>query len=170
MKKHSKSKVSRDMYHWRIVVPERILNLDFGFGETIKFDDHMIPQKAVGFVYIMNYLADDGQMYSYIGKKNFFSKRKKKFGKKKLAAMTDKRAKKYEIVVKPDYKNYFSSNAELKQAYKDGRLIYRTILKICFSKAELTYQETKFQFKHEVLERDEYLNGNILGRFYKGKI
>lgn len=170
MKKHLKSEVRRDMYHWRIVVPERILNLDFGFGETIKFDDHMIPEKAVGFVYIMNYLADDGQMYYYIGKKNFFSKRKKKFGKKKLAAMTDKRAKKYEIVIKPDYKNYFSSNAELKKAYKDGRLIHRTILKICFSKAELTYQETKFQFKHEVLERDEYLNGNILGRFYKGKI
>ena len=130
----------------------------------------MIPEKAVGFVYVMNYLANNGQMYSYIGKKNFFSRRKKKFGKKKLAAMTDKRAKKYEIVIKPDYKNYFSSNAELKQAYKDGRLIYRTILKICFSKAELTYQETKYQFKHEVLERDEYLNGNILGRFYKGKI
>jgi hypothetical protein len=161
MKKHLKNRVREDMYEW---------NIEIAYGKVIPFKDDMIPEKAVGFVYVMNYLADDGQMYSYIGKKNFFSRRKKKFGKKKLAAMTDKRAKKYEIVIKPDYKNYFSSNAELKQAYKDGRLIYRTILKICFSKAELTYQETKFQFKHEVLERDEYLNGNILGRFYKGKI
>ena len=46
----------------------------------------------------------------------------------------------------------------------------RTIIKICFSKTELTYQETKAQFQHEVLERDNWLNGNILGRFYKGKI
>lgn len=155
------SKVRQEMYKW---------NIEVDYGKVIPFKDDMIPEGAVGFVYVMNYLANDGQMYSYIGKKNFFSRRKKKFGKKKLAAMTDKRAKKYEIVIKPDYENYFSSNAELKQAYKDGRLIYRTILKICFSKAELTYQETKFQFKHEVLEKDEYLNGNILGRFYKGKI
>ena len=161
MKKSLKSRIREEMYEW---------NIEIDYGKVIPFTDDMIPEKAVGFVYVMNYLANDGQMYSYIGKKNFFSRRKKKFGKKKLAAMTDKRAKKYEIVIKPDYKNYFSSNAELKQAYKDGRLIYRTILKICFSKAELTYQETKFQFKHEVLERDEYLNGNILGRFYKGKI
>ena len=155
------SKVRQEMYKW---------NIEVDYGKVIPFKDDMIPEGAVGFVYVMNYLANDGQMYSYIGKKNLFSRRKKKFGKKKLAAMTDKRAKKYEIVIKPDYENYFSSNAELKQAYQDGRLIYRTILKICFSKAELTYQETKFQFKHEVLEKDEYLNGNILGRFYKGKI
>ena len=161
MKKHLKNRVREEMYEW---------NIEIAHGKVIPFTDDMIPEKAVGFVYVMNYLANDGQMYSYIGKKNFFSRRKKKFGKKKLAAMKDKRAKKYEIVIKPDYKNYFSSNAELKKAYKDGRLIYRTILKICFSKAELTYQETKYQFKYEVLERDEYLNGNILGRFYKGKI
>ena len=157
-----KDKVKKDMYQWHILPNQNAM--------SVPFKESMIPDNAIGFVYIMNMKDKKGKMHSYIGKKNFYSKRKKKFGKKKLAAMTDKRAKKYEIVIKPDYKNYFSSNAELKQAYKDGRLIYRTILKICFSKAELTYQETKYQFKHEVLERDEYLNGNILGRFYKGKI
>jgi hypothetical protein len=34
---------------------------------------------------------------------------------------------------------------------------------------ELTYFETKYQFLREVLEKDEYLNGNILGRFFKVK-
>ena len=48
-------------------------------------------------------------------------------------------------------------------------LIQRTILKICFSKTELTYQEVKHQFELGVLENDMYLNGNILGRFYKQK-
>lgn len=164
--KSLKSKVKEDMYPWKIESQAQI-----GSVRRVKpFTDDMIPKDAVGFVYLMNYKDSNGQMYSYIGKKNFYSKRKKKFGKKALAAMTDKRAKKYEMVTKLDYENYFSSNKELKQAYKDGKLIYRTILKICFSKMELTYEETKAQFKYEVLERDYYLNGNILGRFYKGKI
>jgi hypothetical protein len=161
-----KSRIKKDMYPWKIESQAQIGNL-----KRVKpFNDDMIPKGAVGFVYLMNYKSSDGKFYSYIGKKNFYSKRKKKFGKKALAAMTDKRAKKYETVIKLDYENYFSSNKELKQAYKDGKLIYRTILKICFSKMELTYEETKAQFKYEVLERDNYLNGNILGRFYKGKI
>jgi hypothetical protein len=164
--KNLKSKIKKDMYPWKIESQAQIGNL-----KRVKpFNDDMIPKGAVGFVYLMNYKSSDGKFYSYIGKKNFYSKRKKKFGKKALAAMTDKRAKKYETVIKLDYENYFSSNKELKQAYKDGKLIYRTILKICFSKMELTYEETKAQFKYEVLERDNYLNGNILGRFYKGKI
>ena len=160
--KSLKSKIKEDMYPWKIEVD---------YGRVIPFKDDMIPEGAVGFVYTMNYLdSKKGMVYSYIGKKNFYSKRKKKFGKKALAAMTDKRAKKYEMIIKLDYENYFSSNKELKKAYKDGKMVYRTILKICFSKMELTYEETKAQFKYEVLERDDYLNGNILGRFYKGKI
>lgn len=165
--KSLKSKIKADMYPWKMEVYSP---LSKSGKKLIDFNEKLIPEGAVGFVYMMNYKHSDGIMYSYIGKKNFYSKRKKKFGKKALAAMTDKRAKKYEMVTKLDYENYFSSNKELKQAYKDGKLIYRTILKICFSKASLTYEETKAQFKHKVLERDYYLNGNILGRFYKGKI
>jgi hypothetical protein len=33
----------------------------------------------------------------------------------------------------------------------------------------LTYEETKALFVNEVLEKEEFLNGNILGRFYKIK-
>ncbi len=166
-KKTLRSRIKENFYPWKIEVDGPLAK---GGKTLIDFNENLIPEAAVGFVYMMNYLDKDGTMYSYIGKKNFYSKRKKKFGKKAIAAMTDMRAKKYETVIKLDYENYFSSNKELKQAYKDGRIIYRTILKICFSKASLTYEETKAQFKHEVLEKDNYLNGNILGRFYKGKI
>lgn len=162
MKKTLKSKIKDNMYPWFILPHEEAMRNPF--------KKSMIPEGAVGFVYKMNYKDDDGQYYSYIGKKNFYSRRKKKFGKKALAAITDKRTKKYEMVTKLDYEDYFSSNKQMKQAHKDGKMIHRTILKICFTKAELTYQETKYQFKYEVLERDWYLNGNILGRFYKGKI
>jgi hypothetical protein len=130
------------------------------------FTDDMIPDGAVGFVYEMEAIVD-GKSVRYVGKKNFFSTRKKRFGKKALAAMTDKRAKKYELVTKANYQNYYSSNKVLQDAHKAGIPIKRYMMRICFSKMELTYYETKYQFTREVLEKEEYLNGNILGKFYK---
>lgn len=156
-----KTRIKKSMEIWWIK-----FNRD---SERIPFENKDIPEGAVGFIYKMRFTRN-GQEYLYIGKKNFYSNRKKKFGKKALAKLTDKRKKKYEIIKKLSYENYFSSNKEIKQAHKDGIYVDRLILKICFSKSELTYEETKAQFQHEVLENDKYLNGNILGRFYKGKI
>ena len=132
------------------------------------FSDSMIPEGGVGFIYIMTAIID-GKSVAYIGKKNFFANIKRPLGKKALAMSTDKRLKKYARVIKPDYMNYYSSNKTLKDAHKAGVTIKREILMICYSQMELTYQEVKHQFKHEVLEKDEYLNANILGRFYKTK-
>lgn len=132
------------------------------------FESSMIPEGAEGFVYEMQAIID-GKLVRYIGKKNFYSVTKKRFGKKALSSMQDKRAKKYTIQKKLTYLDYYSSNAVLKDAYKAGIEIRRYMLKICFSKMELTYYETKFQFVRGVLESDEFLNGNILGRFYKFK-
>jgi hypothetical protein len=125
-----------------------------------------IPHGAIGFVYQMSAIIN-GKAVSYIGKKNFFSNTKTKLAKKNIS--TDKRLKKYKVVTKSAYQNYYSSNDILKKAHKDGVLIQRTILKICYSKTELTYQEVKHQFELGVLENELYLNGNILGRFYKQK-
>jgi hypothetical protein len=132
------------------------------------FNDSKIPEGAVGFIYEMEAIID-GKSVRYIGKKNFYSVTKKKFGVKALANMEDKRAKKYTIQVKPNYQNYYSSNKVLQDAHKNGVPIKRFMVKICFSKTELTYHETKYQFTREVLEKEEYLNANILGRFYKIK-
>lgn len=126
-----------------------------------------IPHGAIGFVYQMSAIIN-GKSVSYIGKKNFYASTKTKLSKK--AMPTDKRLKKYKRVTKSAYQNYYSSNDVLKQAHKDGVVIKRDILKICYSKNELTYQEVKHQFLLGVLESDLYLNGNILGRFYKNKI
>jgi translation elongation factor EF-G len=132
------------------------------------FNDSKIPEGALGFIYEMEAIID-GKAVRYIGKKNFYSTTKKKFGVKALANMEDKRAKKYTIQVKTNYQNYYSSNKVLQDAHKAGVLIKRFMVRICFSKTELTYHETKFQFVREVLEKEEYLNQNILGRFYKTK-
>jgi hypothetical protein len=132
----------------------------------VVFTDEKIPEGAIGFVYEMTTLIN-GKSVSYIGKKNFYSNTKKKLSKKNLP--TDKRKKKYVRVSKTSYHNYYSSNEVLKQAHKDGVRISRRILRICFSKTELTYQEIKYQFQYEVLEKEEFLNGNILGRFFRSK-
>ena len=133
-----------------------------------EFTEADIPENAVGFIYEMSAIID-GKPVRYIGKKNFFSNTKKKLGKRALAEVTDKRLKKYVREIKPDFIKYYSSNKILKDANKKGILIKREMLLICFSAMDLTYQETKHQFLYEVLEKEEYLNGNILGRFYKTK-
>jgi len=130
------------------------------------FEPKMIPEGAIGFVYEMSVIID-GKSLLYIGKKNFHSNTKKKLGKK--AMPTDKRKKGYVKVTKLAYEDYYSSNDVIKAAHKKGITIQRKILRICYSKTELTYNEVKFQFGHQVLESDSYLNGNILGRFYKQK-
>jgi hypothetical protein len=133
-----------------------------------EFYESSIPEGAVGFIYLMTAIID-GKSVMYIGKKNFFAKIKRPLGKKALAMSTDKRLKKYAHVIKPDFLNYYSSNKVLKDAHKAGVVIKREILRICYSQMELTYQETKHQFMYEVLEKQEFLNGNILGRFYRFK-
>jgi hypothetical protein len=133
-----------------------------------EFESSMIPEGAEGFVYEMQAIIN-GKLVRYIGKKNFYSTTKRRMGKRAVAQLQDKRSKRYTIQKKLSYLDYYSSNAELKAAHKAGIEIRRYIIKICFSKTELTYYETKYQFVRGVLESDEFLNGNILGRFYKFK-
>jgi hypothetical protein len=131
-----------------------------------EFTEDMIPENAIGFIYNMTAIID-GKSISYIGKKNFYADIKTKLSKK--AMPTDKRLKTYKRVKKATYQNYYSSNEVLKKAHKDNIKIKRDILMICTTKLELSYQETKHQFVLGVLESDKYLNGNILGKFYKFK-
>lgn len=139
---------------WKIKQNERL----------VEFTEEMIPEKAVGFVYLMTAIVD-GKFVKYIGKKNFYADVKTKLGKKEIP--TDKRLKQYKRVRKFTYKNYYSSNEVLKVYKQSGGEINRTILEICYSKIELTYKEVKHQFINEVLEDESYLNNNILGKFYK---
>jgi hypothetical protein len=131
-----------------------------------EFTEDMIPENAIGFIYNMTAIID-GKSISYIGKKNFYADIKTKLSKKAMS--TDKRLKTYKRVKKATYQNYYSSNEVLKKAHKDNIKIKRDILMICTTKLELSYQETKHQFVLGVLESDKYLNGNILGKFYKFK-
>lgn len=137
-----------------------------------------MPEGTFGFIYkITN--GETGQYY--IGKKQVVSVRKRKFGKKEIAALEDKRMKKYEMVQKEsDWKTYRSSNLDVKMwfisnesALKEDRRddindkLELRILRFCSNKKSLTYYELQEQFSHDVLGDESALNDNLLGKFYR---
>lgn len=123
-----------------------------------------LPDNCFGFVYLIENITNGKK---YIGKKQAFSLRKKKFGKRKLAEINDKRLKKYEMIrSESNWQHYTGSNKELNEDIKNGAEISKTILEYAYSKAHLTYLEIKYQFMHGVIESDNWYNSNISGRYY----
>lgn len=135
-------------------------------GEQIT-DISQIPDEAIGFIYkIVN--GETGKFY--VGKKNLYSTRNIKLGKKALAAREDKRlSKKKKIVKESDWKTYFGSEPVLKEEIEnDGdKYFHRTILHFCNSKKSLTYQEIRYQILSGCLESQISYNSNISGKFFR---
>lgn len=129
-----------------------------------KFED---PKDYFGFIYIIENLTT-GRIY--VGQKYFYHTIKKKFGKKRIAQMKDKRAKKWEYVKKDsgwrDYWGSVKGTPNIKDDKKKGHKFKRTILKLVSEKRHMLYYETYYQFLYKVLELKSY-NGNINGKFYK---
>ena len=126
-----------------------------------------MPKDVFGFVYkITN--GRTGEYY--IGKKQVISVRKRNFGKREIAELTDKRVKKYEMVTKEsDWKFYRSSNETVKKWFEDqtNDTLSLEILRFCSNKKSLTYYELQEQFSHDVLGDERALNDNLLGKFFR---
>ena len=103
--------------------------------------DFKIPENAIGFTYRIDVL--DSPFYYYYGKKNLTSTR----GRGKKAVTTESA-----------WRNYESSSKELKALIKAGKKIKKEILKFCFSKAELSYEECKIIICDRALEDSNCLN------------
>lgn len=134
-------------------------------GVEVK-DVEQIPEGVFGFVYKITDLTNNK---IYIGKKALYSRRKRKFGKKELSKITDKRKKTYEYVTKiiPKWEEYISSCEPLKEAIKDGARYSKEILHFCYSKQELSYFEVKYQMIEGVIEPgNNSYNQNVSGKFY----
>lgn len=120
-------------------------------------------ENLFGFIYVILHKPTGKK---YVGRKQFFSSRTLKKGKKELAAMTDKRgSKKKKIVKESDWKAYQSSNNFLKLEPKEN--LVKEIVLFCKTEKQMSYYETKLLFQLEVLESSNWLNDNISGKFFR---
>jgi len=111
--------------------------------------DSDIPPGTVGFVYCITNTVTDRK---YIGRKILTSTTRKPLKKDEL------RRKK---VVKPsNWKDYYGSSEEMKaDVLTFGKESFkREILRMCRSKTEMSYFETKEILVRDALIRDDYIN------------
>jgi hypothetical protein len=132
------------------------------------YSEEFSPDDYLGFVYIIENKLNNKK---YIGKKYFRYKRKKKKTKKELAETKGKGRPSLfnEVITESDWENYYGSNKQLKEDLKKlgPQNFTRTIIKLCKTKKELTYWETKYIFVNSCLEQPEkWYNDTILGKFY----
>jgi hypothetical protein len=114
-----------------------------------------------GFVYLITNL--DKKMI-YVGSKQIVSKIKKKFGKRKIATITDKRLKKYEYIVSEakDWQKYVGSSKQLQEDLIQKKHRYtKEILYLCESKTELKFREVSEIICSGAMENDMSYNANI---------
>lgn len=132
-----------------------------------------MPQDTYGFVYQIS-IELDGTKYFYIGQKKLISRRKRKFTKKEIATMPNKRAKKWEFVEKEmPWQSYLGSNKKLLDLIKthgEKKLkLKKEILEYCFCALELKYREAAAIICSKSLESEQYFNDGVSLRQY-GKL
>ena len=118
-----------------------------------------MPTDTFGFVYLVTHTPSGKK---YLGKKQLIANRT-------LPPLKGQK-KKRKIQKESDWKTYYGSQTEVKQLVKESQDkldFVREIRIFASTKKQLTYFETKLQFVNEVLENDEYLNSNILGKFFR---
>tara|TARA_R110000765_G_scaffold124913_1_gene222340 strand:+ start:148 stop:576 length:429 start_codon:yes stop_codon:yes gene_type:complete len=118
-----------------------------------------MPADTFGFVYLVTHTPSGKK---YLGKKQLIANRT-------LPPLKGQK-KKRKIQKESDWKTYYGSQTEVKQLVKESQDMLEFVREIrifASTKKQLTYFETKLQFVNEVLENDEYLNSNILGKFFR---
>jgi len=111
-----------------------------------------------GFCYLLTDLENNKQ---YIGRKYFYSIRKKKGIRKK-------------VKTESDWKSYYSSSKTVQLLVQESgpNRFKREILSLYIKKGQVNYNETKLLFQHNVLEAvDEnneklFYNENIMNRYF----
>jgi len=121
----------------------------------------VLPEDCVGFVYLITNLTNNRK---YIGKKlaRFKTSKPPLKGRKNRRRGTKE----------SDWREYYGSNDELNEDIKQlgTENFQREILYYCNSKAECSYIEAREQFRHKVLESQEYYNGHIQVRVHGSHI
>ena len=128
------------------------------YKEKIIDSIEKMPKNTFGFIYEVCYIPTNEK---YLGKKVL------QFNKKLPPLKGFKRKRK--VVVESDWQTYYGSHQKIKTLLKEGKQnnFKRIILEFAFNKKHLTYLETKYLFSNHVLENTEYINDNILGKFFR---
>jgi hypothetical protein len=130
--------------------------------EGTEFGEDQDVSSYVGFIYKLTNLETGKK---YIGKKTFWTPKVSQKKNKQTGKVKKTRTK-----VPSDWREYVSSNDEIKAEAASGVQFKKEILHLCKSKAEMTYYETKFQFEFDVLLSDDYYNGWIMCRVRKAHL
>ena len=117
-----------------------------------------MPQGTYGFIYEV--------IHNPTGRK-YLGKKVLQFNRTLPPLKGMKRKRK--VVKESDWKTYYGSHTEIKGLIKEGKQeeFSREILQYVPTKKLLTYFECKYLFIKEVLEHNEYINDNILAKFYR---
>ena len=120
-----------------------------------------LPEDCVGFVYLITNLTNNRK---YIGKKLA----RFKTTKPPLKGRKNKRRGTKES----NWREYYGSNDELNEDITQlgTEKFKREVLYYCKTKAECSYIEAREQFRHKVLETQEYYNGHIQVRVHGSHI
>lgn len=128
------------------------------YNDTL-LEDELIPEKAVGFIYMMTY-APTGQRY--IGRKLLTKAHRRQKDKKIIRSR-----------VASDWKDYWSSSPEIKTIIEQEGGTHnftRQVLAFAANKSQLNYMEECLQYTFGVLESDLWMNSNIRSKAYKRSI
>ena len=117
-----------------------------------------MPEGTFGFIYEVEHIPTNRR---YLGKKVLIFNRT-------LPPLKGKKRKR-KIQKESDWIKYYGSHKEIVGLIKEGKQdeFKREILQYVPTKKLLTYFECKYLFIKEVLEHNEYINDNILAKFYR---
>lgn len=133
----------------------------------------ILPEGTYGFIYLIEYEGG----YKYIGKKQCMSYITKPALKNGLTREGCIRIAKnikgkrvyFDIETKEsNWRTYLGSAKD--DRVKGLSIIKKTILQLSSNKINLTFNEVEWLVKSDVLRDDKYLNANIAGQYYKGRI
>ena len=124
-----------------------------------------IQQNPFGFIYITTHTPTGKK---YLGKKSFFHTLNKKLELAQQPITRGRVKTTKQIIKESDWKTYYGSEEFIKQKLKEGKQeeFTREIIHFVSNKKLLTYFECKYQFIYGVLENEEWINNNILGKFF----